>query len=98
MSKYVSVIILSTFFIITISATVSCADDISAITEDGRGVILHDDGTWEFADTTENSRSIILYNDGNWEFASFAKPAELNEGEQAEAIVLETCHAQEGAL
>ncbi len=50
MSKYVSDIILSIFFIITVSATVSCADDISAITEDGRGVILHDDGTWEFAD------------------------------------------------
>ena len=33
-----------------ISATVSCADDIYAISEDGMGVILHDDGTWEFAD------------------------------------------------
>jgi len=50
MSKYISVIILSIFFIIIISATASCADDVSAITEDGRGVILHDDGTWEFAD------------------------------------------------
>ena len=50
MSKYISVIILNIFFIITISATVSCANDTSAITEDGRGVILHDDGTWEFAD------------------------------------------------
>ena len=50
MSKYISVIILSIFFIITISATVSCANDTSAITENGRGVILHDDGTWEFAD------------------------------------------------
>ena len=50
MSKYISVIILSIFFITTISATVSCANDTSAITEDGRGVILHDDGTWEFAD------------------------------------------------
>ena len=50
MSKYISVIILNIFLIITISATVSCANDTSAITEDGRGVILHDDGTWEFAD------------------------------------------------
>jgi hypothetical protein len=50
MSKYISVIMLNLFFIISISATVSCADDIAAITEDGRGVILHDDGTWEFAD------------------------------------------------
>jgi hypothetical protein len=50
MSKYISVIILSIFFVIIISATVSCADDITAITEDGSGVILHDDGTWEFAD------------------------------------------------
>ena len=50
MSKYISVFILNIFFIIIISATVSCADDIAAITEDGRGVILHDDGTWEFAD------------------------------------------------
>jgi hypothetical protein len=50
MSKHISVIILSIFFIIITSATVSCADNISAITEDGRGVILHDDGTWEFAD------------------------------------------------
>jgi len=48
MSKYISVIILSIFFIIIISATVSCADDTTAITEDGRGVILHDDGTWDF--------------------------------------------------
>ena len=50
MSKYITVIILSIFFTIIIPATVSCADDITAITEDGRGVILHDDGTWEFAD------------------------------------------------
>ncbi len=50
MSKYISVIILNIFFIIIISATITCADDITAITEDGRGVILHDDGTWEFAD------------------------------------------------
>ena len=50
MSRYISVITLNIFLIITISATVSCADDVSAITEDGRGVLLHDDGTWEFAD------------------------------------------------
>ncbi len=48
MSKYITVVILNVFFIIIISATVSCADDVLAITEDGRGVILHDDGTWEF--------------------------------------------------
>ena len=87
MSKYISVIIISIFFITIISATVSCANDISAATEDGRGVILHDDGTWEFTDTTEDGRDLILYNDGTWEFAGFAKPAELNEGEQAEEIV-----------
>ena len=87
MSKYISVIILNIFFIIIISATVSCADDITAITEDGRGVVLHDDGTWEFTDTTEDGRSIILHNDGTWEFAGFTKPAELNEAEQAEEIV-----------
>jgi hypothetical protein len=50
MSRYISDIILNIIFIIIISATVSCANDTSAITEDGRGVILHDDGTWEFAD------------------------------------------------
>jgi len=44
-SKYISVNIL---FIVIISATISCADDIPATTEDGRGVILHDDGTWGF--------------------------------------------------
>ncbi len=87
MSKYISVIIISIFFIIIVTATVSSADDISAATEDGRGVILRDDGTWEFTDTTEDGRSIILYNDGTWEFAGFAKPAELSEGEQAEEIV-----------
>jgi hypothetical protein len=86
-SKYISVIVLNIFFITIISATVSSANDISAATEDGRGVILHDDGTWEFTDTTENSRSIILYNDGTWGFTGFAKPAELNKGEQAEEIV-----------
>jgi len=36
MSKYISVNIL---FIVIISATISCADDIPATTEDGRGVI-----------------------------------------------------------
>ncbi|MDP6923234.1 MAG: hypothetical protein R2568_09955 [Candidatus Scalindua sp.] len=50
MSKYISVIILSISFTYIISSTISYADDISAATEDGRGVILHDDGTWEFAD------------------------------------------------
>ena len=49
MSKYISVIILSIFIIKITSATVSYADDVPAITKDGRGVILHDDGTWEFA-------------------------------------------------
>ncbi|MHC4270009.1 MAG: hypothetical protein ACYSTS_16315 [Planctomycetota bacterium] len=29
------------------------ADDIPATTVDGRGVILHEDGTWEFADFAE---------------------------------------------
>ncbi len=53
MSKHISVIILSIFFIIIISATFSCANDTSAITEDGRGVILHGDGTWEFADSAK---------------------------------------------
>ena len=87
MSKYISVIIFSIFIIQITSATVSCADDIPARTEAGRGVILRDDGTWEFADTTEDSRSIILHSDGTWEFSGFAKPAELSEGEQAEEIV-----------
>jgi len=50
MSKYISVIILGIFIMYIISSTTSYADDISAATVDGRGVILHDDGTWEFAD------------------------------------------------
>jgi len=48
MSKYISVIILSIFFMSIISSSISYANDTSATTEDGRGVILHDDGTWEF--------------------------------------------------
>lgn len=54
MSKYISVNLFTILFIIIISATLSCADDTSAITEDGRGVILHDDGTWEFADLSKS--------------------------------------------
>ena len=50
MSKYISVIILSIFFIEITSLSISYADDIPATTEDGRGVILHENGTWEFAD------------------------------------------------
>ncbi len=50
MSKYISVITLSIFFTYVISSSISYANDISAATEDGKGVILHDDGTWEFAD------------------------------------------------
>jgi len=50
MSKHISVIILSIFITYIISSNISHADDIFAATEDGRGVILHDDGTWEFAD------------------------------------------------
>ncbi len=46
MNKYISVIMLG----IIVSASITCADDIPAKTEDGRGVILHDNGTWEFAD------------------------------------------------
>ncbi len=87
MSKYISVIILSIFFIEIISVTISCADDVSARTENGRGVILHGDGTWEFTDTIKDGRDLILYNDGTWEFTDFAKPAELNEAEQAVEIV-----------
>ncbi len=51
MSKYIPVVILSILFMSIISSTVSYANDISAATEDGRGVILHDDGTWEFTDS-----------------------------------------------
>ncbi len=58
MNRYISVIILSIFFIITISASVSYADDISATTEDGRGVILHDDGTWESVELSEEERAV----------------------------------------
>ncbi len=50
MKKYISVIILSIFFMSIISSNISYANDISAATEDGKGVILHDDGTWEFVD------------------------------------------------
>ena len=50
MSKYISVIMLSIFFMYIISSSISYANDISAATEDGRGVILYDDGTWEFVD------------------------------------------------
>jgi hypothetical protein len=53
MSKYISVIILSIFFMSIISSSISYANDTSAITEDGKGVILHDDGTWEFADLSK---------------------------------------------
>ncbi|MCP4251908.1 MAG: hypothetical protein GY775_00635 [Candidatus Scalindua sp.] len=51
MSKYIPVVILSILFMSIISSTVSYANGISAATEDGRGVILHDDGTWEFTDS-----------------------------------------------
>ena len=60
MSKYISVIMLSIFFITIISATVSCADEVFATTEDGRGVILHDDGTWETAELNEEERAVEL--------------------------------------
>ncbi len=53
LSKYISVFILSIVFMYIISPRISYADDISAATEEGRGVILHDDGTWEFADSEE---------------------------------------------
>ena len=60
MNKYILHFILSLFFIIITSATVSYADDISATTEDGRGVILHDDGTWESAELNEEERAVEL--------------------------------------
>ncbi len=53
MSKYISFIILSIFFIGITSVSISNADDIPATTVDGRRVILHDNGTWEFADFAE---------------------------------------------
>ncbi len=60
MSKYISVIILSIFFIYVISSSVLYANDVSAITEDGRGVILHDDGTWESAELNEEEQAVEL--------------------------------------
>lgn len=60
MSKYVSVTILNISLIIITSATVSYADDISATTEDGRGVILHDDGTWESVELSEEERAVEI--------------------------------------
>ncbi len=60
MNKYILHFILSIFFIIIISATVSYADDISATTEDGSGVILHDDGTWESAELSEEERAVEI--------------------------------------
>ena len=42
-----------TFTIIYVSylfASISFAGDIPARTQDGKGVILHEDGTWEFAE------------------------------------------------
>ncbi len=53
MSKYISFILLSIICMTIIPSNISYADDISAITEDGRGVVLHDDGTWEFADLSK---------------------------------------------
>jgi hypothetical protein len=60
MSKYISVITLSIFFIIATFATISYADDISATTEDGRSVILHDDGTWESVELSEEERAVEI--------------------------------------
>ncbi len=48
--KHFSNILFSTFITIITASGVSYANDIHAITEDGSGVVLHDDGTWEFAD------------------------------------------------
>ena len=87
MNKYISVIILSIFSMYIISSSISYANDTPATAVDGRGVTLHDDGTWEFTDTTEDGRDLILYNDGTWEFTDFAKPAELSDAERAEEIV-----------
>ncbi len=53
MCKYISVIILCIFFTKITSVSVSYANDIPATTVDGRGVILHDNGTWEFANFAE---------------------------------------------
>ncbi len=50
MSKYRLVIIFCIILMSIISSSISFANDISAATEDGRGVVLHDDGTWEFVD------------------------------------------------
>ncbi len=50
MNKYISVIVLSIIFTTITSVSISFADDIPATTVDGRGVILHDNGTWEFSD------------------------------------------------
>ena len=60
MSKYISVITLSIFFIITTSTPVSYANDISATTEDGCGVILHDDGTWESVELSKEERAVEI--------------------------------------
>ena len=51
MSKYISVIMLSIFFMYIISSSISYANDTPATAVDGRGVTLHDDGTWEFTDS-----------------------------------------------
>ncbi len=54
MSKYLTTIILSIIFINITSVSISVANDIPATTVDGRGVILHDNGTWEFANIQES--------------------------------------------
>ncbi len=53
MFKYISIIILSIIFIVITSVSISSADDIPATTVEGRRVILHDNGTWEFTDFAE---------------------------------------------
>ncbi len=43
-------IILTMLITFSVLSSVSIANDTPATTVDGKGVILHDDGTWEFAD------------------------------------------------
>jgi hypothetical protein len=66
-------------FLVGISVSGSAQSQISAVTSDGRKVVLYDDGTWKYVFETDGKK-VVLNPDGTWRYADSVSKKTNNVG------------------
>ena len=88
--KKVSVLLISIFWVSVISWAAN-AGDIEATTDEGKQVLLNDDGTWQYVlkAKTDDGKEFLLNNDGTWQSIDSEVSGDLTELDQTVVLIFE---------